>query len=162
MLRSAVTAASASTSSDFIRRASAEPVAGANDGWPSQFRFAGDVGCSVMAQLRMFGQCCGQSRFLHSGLQHSYFLTHSRPYRAHSTMKVVSVAYSSRCGAPSGNERVGCSQKFATCTRLAEQVAGANDGWPSQFRFAGDVGCSVMAQLRMLGANSRPSRKPLE
>jgi hypothetical protein len=25
--------------------------------------------------------------------------------------------------------------------------AGANDGWPSQFRFAVDVGLSVMAQL---------------
>ena len=33
----------------------------------------------------------------------------------------------------------------------AEQVAGANDGWPSQFRFAGVRFCSVMAQLRMLG-----------
>ena len=31
------------------------------------------------------------------------------------------------------------------------QVAGANDGWPSQFRFAGVRFSSVMAQLRMLG-----------
>ena len=39
----------------------------------------------------------------------------------------------------------------------AEQVAGANDGWPSQFRFAGDVLVSVMAQLRMLGASYFPN-----
>jgi hypothetical protein len=31
------------------------------------------------------------------------------------------------------------------------KVAGANDGWPSQFRFAGNVVVSVMAQIRMLG-----------
>ena len=36
--------------------------------------------------------------------------------------------------------------------RPAEPVAGSNDGWPSQFRFAGDVLVSGMAQLRMLGA----------
>ena len=35
--------------------------------------------------------------------------------------------------------------------RPAEPVAGANDGWPSQFRFAGVRFSSVMAQLRMLG-----------
>ena len=42
----------------------------------------------------------------------------------------------------------------STLTHAAEQVAGANDGWPSQFRFAGDVLVSVMAQLRMLGGLS--------
>jgi len=30
---------------------------------------------------------------------------------------------------------------------VAQQVAEANDGWPSQFRFAGGVLVSVMAQL---------------
>ena len=42
------------------------------------------------------------------------------------------------------------------------EVAGANDGWPSQFRFAGDVVVSVMAQLGMLDHEIMLPRPPEE